>query len=530
MNRHVKHIILLFPALLLVMSGFSQPWLHTHLTESNRLLLEKRKLQNPLTEHSAVNLNYTHPDDSLGGKFSQLKFNKDDFYFSFYPSFYLSAGLLQDKKFVSNNSLGFNADIAYNASGHTLALHAGAEVFSGVQPYYLRLLMQDRQLVPGYLSSKRINRHWNLAYFPETYVHYQSPWIINLEAGVGKQFIGDGYRSLFVSRNSSPYPYARLGADFKNLHYQMNWLWLTNSDQQNFNPAKKKFALMHYLNWNIHPRVSVGLFESIVWTNQERKGYEWQYVNPFIFFRPVEYSIGSGDNVLLGLNLRIGLVENLFFYGQFLIDDMKVGELANDIKHRLNPDDDSFNYGWFANKYAGQLGLKYHDAFGLDGLYLQIEMNAVRPFVYAHHNVSQAYTHAYQALAHPLGANFAEILGRAEYRFGKYRIDLMGVYAKSGLSDDDNNHGEDIFYPVSDGPNPYYIPARTYGNEILQGTPVDLLYLKADVCWIVTNQNNLEIFLTGFYRKGWASYATEIVDYGVLVGARTHPSLLSEMF
>jgi hypothetical protein len=157
-------------------------------------------------------------------------------------------------------------------------------------------------------------------------------------------------------------------------------------------------------------------------------------------------------------------------------------------------------------------------------------MNAVRPFVYARHEVSQAYTHAYQALAHPLGANFAEIMGRGGYRFGQFRIDLMGMYAKSGLSDDNNNQGENIFYPVSDGPNSYYIPARTYGNEILQGTPVDLLYLKADACWIVTKQNKLEIFITGFYRKGWASYATEIIDYGILVGARTHPSLLSEIF
>ncbi|MGC9331937.1 MAG: hypothetical protein ACP5DZ_08700 [Bacteroidales bacterium] len=530
MKNFSRHTITLNLLLLIMMTGFAQDWLHTGMTESNRLLLEQRKLQNPLTEHSSVNLYGMSPYDSLAAKFSQLQVVTDNLYFSFYPSFYLSAGLLKDKNFVSNNSLGFNADIAYNTSGHTLAMHAGAEVFAGVQPYYMRLLMQKRQLVPGYLSFKHINRHWNLAYLPDVYVHYQSPWIVNIEAGMGKQFIGDGYRSLFVSRNSAPYPYARMSADFNNVHYQMNWLWLNNSDLQNYNPTEKKYALMHYLSWNMHPRTSVGLFESIVWTGENRTGYELQYLNPFIFFRPVEYSIGSGDNALLGVNLRVKLIKNLFFYTQFMIDDIKVGELANDIRHRLNPDDDGFSYGWFGNKYAGQAGLKYHDAFGMDGLYLQLETNAVRPFVYAHHNVSQAYTHTYQALAHPLGANFAEIMGRGAYRSGQFRIDLMGIYAKSGLSDDNNNQGENIFYPVSDGPNPYYIPARTYGNEILQGTPVDLLYLKADACWIVTRQNNLELFISGFYRKGWESCAVEIVDYGVLVGARTHPSLLSEMF
>jgi hypothetical protein len=530
MKTPCRHIILISLSIFCMMPGFSQTWLRTDITESNRLLIEKRKLHSPLSEHSSVNLLNLRPDDSLAMKFSQLTLSSDKLYFSFYPSFHLSAGLLRETKFFSNNSLGFNADVAYNNSGHTLAMHAGTEIFAGVQPYYLRLLMRERQLVPGYMSFKNINRHWNLAYLPDLYLHYQSPWIVNLEAGIGKQFIGDGYRSLFISRNSSPYPYTRLGADFNNVHYQMNWLWLRNSDSQSFHPRPKKFALIHYLSWNIHKRISVGLFESIVWTKDDRMGYELQYLNPFIFYRPVEYSIGSSDNVLLGLNLRIGLVKNLFFYGQFLIDDMKTGELANDIRHRLNPDDETINYGWFANKYAGQAGLKYHDAFGLINLYLQTEINAVRPFVYAHNDVSQTYTHVYQALAHPLGSNFAEILFRIGYRYRHYRVDLLGVHAKSGLSDRNNNQGENIFYPVSDGSNPNYITASTYGNEIMQGIPVDLLYLKADICWIVTKQNSLELFISGFYRKGWESCATEIVDYGVLVGARTHPSWLSNIF
>ncbi len=529
MNIRPFHIVLL---ILLMLNGTldAQNWLNTGMNKSTRLMLEERQFNDSSSVHTSINHLYLNPADSLAEKFSQYTLKKENLYFSFYPSFYISAGLLQEAEFSSNNSIGFNTDLAYKAGNHQIALHAGAEMFAGVQPYYLRLRMQQRQIIPGYTAGSRINRHWNVGWLPDVYLHYQSPWILSVEAGMGKHVIGDGYRSLLLSDNSSPYPYASLYADFDNILYRINWMWLNNSTYQAFEPEPKKFALMHYLSWKLHPRFTLGLFESIVWSNELRGGFEAQYLNPFIFFRPVEFSLGSSDNALLGLNLSWNPFGKCVLYGQFVLDDMKVGELAMDIRHRLNPDDDSFDYGWFANKYGGQIGIKLYDAFGLDGLFLQAEANAVRPFVYAHNNISQTYTHQYQSLAHPLGANFAEILGHINYRFSMYRLSFTGIYAIQGESSSGTNMGENIFYPVSDGPNMGYIPASTYGNEILQGNKRRMMYLESEFCWQAAPQGSLELFARGFFRQTYGSSIIGLTNYGIMLGARTHPSQLSRYF
>jgi hypothetical protein len=529
MKRCLFHIA---PALLLLFSSSlsAQNWLNTGMNESTRLMLQKRQLSDSSAGHTSINHLYLNPADSLAQKFSQYKLEKENLYFSFYPSFYISAGMLQEKEFSSNNSIGFNTDLAYKAGNHQVALHAGAEMFAGVQPYYLRLRMQQRQIIPGYTAQSRINRHWNIGWMPDVYLHYQSPWVLSLETGMGKHVVGDGYRSLLLSDNSSTYPYASLYADVDNILYRINWMWLNNSTYQTFDPEPGKFALMHYLSWNIHKRVSLGLFESVVWTKEQRGGFEAQYLNPFIFFRPVEFSLGSSDNALLGLNISYNPFGKCVLYGQFILDDLKVGELAMDIRHRLNPDDDSFDYGWFANKYGGQFGIKLYDAFGLNGLFVQAEANAVRPFVYAHNNISQTYTHQYQSLAHPLGANFVEMLGHINYQFSMYRLSFTGFYAIQGESPTGTSMGENIFYPVSDGPNMGYIPASTYGNEILQGIKCRWIYLESEFSWLAAPQGSLEIFARAFYRKSGSETLTTFTNYGIMLGARTHPSQLSRYF
>ena len=51
---------------------------------------------------------------------------------------------------------------------------------------------------------------------------------------------------------------------------------------------------------------------------------------------------------------------------------------------------------------ALQLGAKYVDAFGINNLDLQLEMNRVRPFTHSHNDSISNYTHYNQPLAHPL--------------------------------------------------------------------------------------------------------------------------------
>ena len=67
-----------------------------------------------------------------------------------------------------------------------------------------------------------------------------------------------------------------------------------------------KFVFTHYLSFNIGKRLNFSMFETIVQSSRDSlllpRGIELNYLNPVIFLRPVEYNIGSPDNVLVGFS------------------------------------------------------------------------------------------------------------------------------------------------------------------------------------------------------------------------------------
>ena len=101
-------------------------------------------------------------------------------------------------------------------------------------------------------------------------------------------------------------------------------------------------------------------------------------------------------------------------YGQYILDELVVSELFS-------------NSGWWGNKFAFQLGAKYYGLF-VPNLNVQVEYNQARPFTYTHDGDFTSYTHFRQPLAHPLGANFRELLLVANYQpFKRWRFtgDIM---------------------------------------------------------------------------------------------------------
>ena len=43
----------------------------------------------------------------------------------------------------------------------------------------------------------------------------------------------------------------------------------------------------HYLSWNVSKRFNLGLFESVLWTNTNDRGFDVNYLNPLYFFVPL---------------------------------------------------------------------------------------------------------------------------------------------------------------------------------------------------------------------------------------------------
>jgi hypothetical protein len=232
-------------------------------------------------------------------------------------------------------------------------------------------------------------------------------------------------------------------------------------------PSTIKYTAMHYLNWQVSKSFSMGLFEAIVMGPY--RGFDIYYINPAVFFRPIEFGLGSVDNALLGINAKLTIVQNYHFYGQLVLDDFNVAMFKDDIKHFLNSDEEGLNYGFFGNKYALQAGFKTYDFAGVRNLNWFVEWNYARPYTYSHHDSKQNYSHYGRPLAHPMGANFKEWIVGVDYLYKRWESELRIISMRVGMDEEDTHNGQDIFQNTMDANQGGNIPVSTYYNITLQG-------------------------------------------------------------
>lgn len=293
--------------------------------------------------------------------------------------------------------------------------------------------------------------------------------VFTFQAGVGKNFIGDGYRSLFLSDYANSYPYFKATATFWKIKYMALYtnfqdIRFGNGDYSDFH---QKFSTIHYLSYNATKWLNIGFFESIVFQAQEGnyyRGYELSYLNPIIFLRPVEYYQGSADNALMGGSLKIKIKKKNILYGQVLLDEFLLAEIKA-------------NNGWWANKYGYQIGLKSYNVFGINGLKIQLEYNTVRPFTYSYFenpsslNTLQNYGHYNSPLAHPLGANFKEVIGGISYHKKRWIFEAQSTYAKVGLDSNQFSLGQNIYQPYNNREKDYgYITGGGINTTIMNNS------------------------------------------------------------
>lgn len=298
---------------------------------------------------------------------------------------------------------------------------------------------------------------------------------IGAELGHGRHFIGDGMRSLLLSDFSNNYFYLKFNTRIWKLHYQNLFAELIQDYERGPDRVlPKKYLAAHYLNLQISKRLRIGLFEATVLGRDN--GFELQYLNPVIFYRAVEQSLGSPDNAMLGLTGKYIFLKHLSLYGQFVLDELRFSELF--IERR----------GWWGNKYGVQLGANYINAFGIPHLDLQAEYNTVRPYTYTFRNSSANYTHYNQPLAHPLGANFREFLARVQYRPAP-RWALRGqlIWADYGLDTLSSNWGRDVF-------RSYNEIEQQYGNQTGQGISTQQLQIYVEAQYELLPELYLEVF------------------------------------
>ncbi len=416
-----------------------------------------------------------------------------DFWFTIDPVFDLQLGKDTEADFSTtyNNTRGLyvQGGLGKKFSFSTSVFESQGRFAQYYNQYAYSLKTDgDPAIVPGRGVAKNFKDNGFDYPVAEGYLSYAPANFINIQFGHGKNFIGDGYRSLFQSDVASPYPYIKLNTKFWKIKYTNTWTSLRDvrPEVTEDGAFKTKYIANHYLSWNVSKRLNIGLFESVMWTNDNDRGFDLNYLNPIIFYRAIEFETGQdAGNAILGASAKYKWNNKVNLYGQFILDEFSLDDITGG------------NKSW-KNKYGYQLGVKYYDAFKVDNLLLQFEYNQVRPYTYSHNTVVLNYGHNNQPMAHLWGANFREVIFIGRYDYRRWFADAKFIFGTRGFDfntpEDSFSYGGDIYRNYNDRP-------FNNGVKIGQGNKVKTFNAELQGGYIINPVSHLKLFTNISFRN-----------------------------
>ncbi len=420
----------------------------------------------------------------------------DNFYLTIDPLFNLEAGKdfadLSGEKLYKNTrgflvrgDIGkkFSFESSFYENQATYAKYID-EYIAGTNTLFSQTSNNEYYVIPGQGRSKLFRKNGYDYAMTSGYISYSPNKYFNFQAGHGKHFVGDGYRSLLLSDNAFNYPYARITTTYKNIQYTNLYTSFMNlTDGGAKTPLntehlfQKKIGSFQLLSFNFVKRIQLGLFQGMIWEASDsanREHVNFNTFDPVIGVNTLNYGMHNKKNLLLGTTLKIKLTNSISLYGQYMLDDTYSKDLGDVRK-----------------KYGYQAGLKYFDLFTVKDLHLQVEYNSVRPYAYSATNPQQNYSHYNQALAHPLGSNFKELVGMLNYRIKDFFVEVKLNYAVKGNDSSSLNYGGNIFR--SD--NTFAINQNTSNISTTQGLKTTLMYQDIHIGYLVNASTNFNIVL-----------------------------------
>jgi hypothetical protein len=398
------------------------------------------------------------------------------------PIFNFQGGVDPDsgKKFVQNTrGILFQGNIGTKFAFSSIFWENQADF-----PYYVKQFINENYVIPGYGRPKAFGVSEYDFSMSEAYLSFSFSRHFNLQGGYGKNFIGDGYRSLLLSDNSFAYPYLRFTTTFWHIQYTNLYALLQNPFTSYATTVgniegviQRKAASFQYLSWNLVPRLQWGLFQGLIWQGADQynhMAFNANYFDPVIGVNSAVYGLSNTNNIVLGSTLKYEFTKNIMGYGQFVADDFP----------------QNGQWSSFYNRTGYQLGLKYYNKFGD----FQVEYNQVRPYTYAAADSLQSYTNYDQALGDPLGANFKELIGIINLRYHHFSLHLQGNYALEGLDSVNTNYGNNLFIP--DG----RATLTSTNVTLLQGIRSTLMYMDAHISYLMNPRTNMN-FTVGVSRR-----------------------------
>jgi hypothetical protein len=412
---------------------------------------------------------------------------------------------------LNTKGLMINGSIGKKFSFYTSYLENQGDFVPYVDAY-----IRANAVVPGQGYQREFKSGFDYG-MASAYVSYTPNKYFNFQFGHDKNFIGDGYRSLLLSDNAYNYPFFKITTTIWKIKYMNLLAQLQDIHDPIYagagNNYQTKYMAAHYLSYNVTKRFSLGLYETVVFSPYDTNGYRgipMGYLNPIIFYRPIEFAYGSPDNMLMGLNWKYKINNHNALYGQIMLDEFKLHEVLN------------YGKGWYGNKQGLQFGLKSFNLFSVKNLSFQTEFNAVRPYSYSEVVHIINYAHDNQPLAHPLGSNFKESVSFLRYRYKSFYGVLKIMYAIHGADTAKENLGNDMFKSYLSALGKYTDDPKghEYGTYIGMGLQKTLTYTDLKIGYIINPKTNLCAEMGISYRAISDMYGDAYTNF-IYVGIKT---------
>ncbi len=259
---------------------------------------------------------------------------------------------------------------------------------------------------PVVTSGSNVYRDRATAYFI-----LEKPWL-RFEIGRDEFEWGPGsHGGLSINRNMPPSDMIRLSTRFKRFRFTSVHLFLSSS-------LGSKYLAGHRLDFKIMPGFYLGATETVIYGNRD---VELAYINPLMFYHVAEHHLGDKDNNTMSVDVTFTLLPRTKLYGEFFIDDMTSTKSLT---------------GYFGNKFAVLTGGMWTDALCIKDLDISAEYARIEPFVYAHKDSINIYTHYDKVIGHWLGPNSDSAYLKAGYQFNRdVRLELSFERIRSGTGE-----------------------------------------------------------------------------------------------
>ena len=271
------------------------------------------------------------------------------------------------------------------------------------------------------------------------YMKFDLPWF-ELQLGQETLQWGPGYHdSLLISRNPLAMDMIKLQATYDPVTFTA----FTGVLEDMAEDINDKYISGHRVEGYFWNRFGFGLSEVVVYGDRFEPGY----LNPVNIYLINEQPIsradgrvpGSGDNVLMSVDMRLRPIDNFEIYGELMVDD---GNPAANFKH-------------WDTKFGVLGGIYLTDPFGIADTDFQAEYAFINQYTYTHVNPVNVYKHFTTPIGHEIGSD-ADNLWLELRRRWTNRLETVFGYEleRHGTGNIDTEHPpdapkDDVWIPLS---------------------------------------------------------------------------------